>query len=218
MKKYHRKLSLITNFGCSHKCWYCIWNSHPLKHINLETDWNKFEKLASRYCEYNNVISVSGGGDCLYKYNQNKDWWNQLFQIAEKLKIKINVHSRTKIEDEEFLSKINKYVFSSDDLDKDISYLNYLIHTVPIRVRIVHVVTADTTDVIAQKYIDFCFKHMVHCQLTFKELVGFSDNGRYKELKSKYLGKYNTIFLNTGDYNIYFMPNNKIYSHFNLIK
>lgn len=60
-----KNISIITNFGCRAKCWYCIWKGHPYEKVQLETDWNKLEQFLYQNRDKGKV-SVSGGGDCLY--------------------------------------------------------------------------------------------------------------------------------------------------------
>ena len=77
----NRKISIITNFGCRANCWYCIWKGHKLENVRPETDWNKLEQFLEEY-KYKGKVSLSGGGDCLYKYEENKEWWNHFLKIV----------------------------------------------------------------------------------------------------------------------------------------
>ena len=70
-------------------------------------------------------------------------------------------------------------------------------------------VTADTTDDMIEEYIDF-HRHLA-CQLTLKELVGFDDKGRYKEVKKNFP---DVFCLYAGDYNLYYMPDNTVRTSF----
>jgi hypothetical protein len=80
-------------------------------------------------------------------------------------------------------------------------------------VRIVHVVTKDSTEDKIQNLIDFC--HFNSYQLSFKQLYGFDDDNQYHIIKSKFP---NEFFLDFGDYNIYFMPDNNEYKTFMMEK
>ena len=62
---------------------------------------------------YKGKVSVSGGGDSLYKYKEHEDWWNRLFEITDRLNMFVDVHTREKFVDREFWVKINRCVFSS---------------------------------------------------------------------------------------------------------
>jgi hypothetical protein len=55
------------------------------------------------------------------------------------------------------------------------------------------------------------FQRRTGCQFTIKELVGHDDDGRYKEIRKKYP---EIFYLDEGDYNIYYMPDNTIREKF----
>lgn len=202
-----RNISVITNFGCHANCWYCVWKGHELENVNEKTDWNKLEQFLFDNKEKGKV-SVSGGGDCLYEYGQYVDWWTKFFKIAAQLNLLVDVHTREKFTHQSFWKKyINRCVFSSDYLPNDIDYLGFLVKLV--KVRITHVVTADTTFDMIDNYLHF--QEKTGCQFTIKELVGHSDNGMYKKIREKYPEIYH---LDKGDYNIYYMPDNSIRESF----
>ena len=195
-------ISVITNFGCRAKCWYCIWKGHHLENVSFETDWTKLTAFLVDN-EEKGKVSVSGGGDCLYKYAKYKPWWDRFLEITRVLNMQVDVHTRERFENDKFWRNINRCVFSSDKLLDDIIYLTYLVkHT---KIRITHLVTADTTDGMIEQYLTFQDKH--NCQFTIKELIGFDDKGRYKEIREKYP---DIFHLDEGDYNIYYMPDNNI--------
>jgi hypothetical protein len=204
--KNNLNISIITNFGCRTNCWYCIWKGHELEKNNDETDWNKLKSFLYKNKDKGKV-SVSGGGDCLYKYDKYKIWWDKLFKITDKLNMMVDVHSREKFINNVFLNIINRYVFSSDILQNDIEYLKYLSKLV--KLRITHLVTSNTTFDLIESYLKF--QKEINCQFTIKELVNFNDNGMYKNIKEKYPSIY---YLDAKDYNIYYMPNNSIRNYF----
>lgn len=200
-------ISVITNFVCDSNCWYCIWKRHKLQYINDKTDWEKLEKFLSDNKDKGKV-SISGGGDPLYNYDKNIDWWIRFFGITSKLNILVDVHTRVKFKNNTFWKKyINRCVFSSDYLKNDESYLKYLASLT--KVRITHLVTSNTSFDMIDSYLSFQKK--LNCQFTIKELVGHSDNGMYKKIKEKYPGIYHLDFR---DYNIYYMPDNSISDSF----
>jgi len=200
-------ISVITNFGCRADCWYCIWKGHPLEHVNEKTDWDKLEKFLYENRDKGKV-SVSGGGDCLYKYDKHVGWWIKFFEITSSLNILVDVHTREKFTHQLFWREhINRCVFSSDILSDDKEYLAYLSRLT--KVRITHLVTADTTMDLIDSYLNF--QSEIGCQFTIKELVGYPDGGMYKKIRDKYPDVY---YLDNGDYNIYYMPDNSIRKSF----
>jgi hypothetical protein len=200
-------ISIITNFGCRLNCWYCIWNHHKFKNVKKLTNWNKLFEFLYQYKEKGKV-SISGGGDCLYDYDNNIEWWNKVFKVTEDIDMLIDVHTREKFYNEIFWKKINRCVFSVDIINDDIiNYLKYLSKLT--KIRIVHVVTESTSIKMIKEFIKF--QKEINCQFTLKELSEYDEGGNYNFLKIKYPDLY---YLDKGDYNIYFMPDNEIYDCF----
>jgi len=199
-------ISVITNFGCRADCWYCIWKGHELEKVNQPTDWLKLEHFLN-FHKRKGKVSVSGGGDSLYKYDLHKVWWDKFFDITKFLSMIVDVHTREKMQNDEFWKNINKCVFSSDNLKDDIAHLEYL--SARTQVRITHLVTANTTIEMIDQYL--AFQNKINCQLTIKELVEYDDNGMYKKIRNKYP---EIFHLDSGDYNIYYMPDNSIRTKF----
>ena len=160
----NRKISVITNFGCRAKCWYCIMKGHPLEHVNPQTDWKKLDEFLGKY-ESKGKVSLSGGGDCLYKFEDHIDWWKNFLDLVHKHNLLLDIHTREKFMEFGWLKKnINRVVFSSDHLDlvnenisksvTDREYITWLSHHV--KVRVAHLVTANTSFGMIEDYINFC--------------------------------------------------------------
>ena len=200
----NKKLSIITNFGCKNNCDYCVWKSHSFKDIltSVEsTDWDRLEEMIKVSPER---ISISGGGDPFYDYENNKEWWARLISILDKYDKKISVHTRMNIPDEKL--KIDKLVWSFDTLEELCDFKS------DIPTRIAKVITKDTTQEEIKGIIDIGNER--DYQITFKQLHGREDNNNFLLLKNKYKDKTNVKFLTNKDYNIYFMPDNNIYINF----
>lgn len=200
-------ISVITNFGCRADCWYCIWKGHALQYVNEPTDWYKLEKFLKDNA-YKGKVSVSGGGDCLYRFDEHEDWWCNFFDITNSLKMLVDVHSREYFYNPCFWrTYINRCVFSSDYPSVDAGYLSFI--TSFTKIRITHLVTADTTFEIIEDYLEL--QNKLSCQFTIKELIGFDDNGMYQKIRKEFPEIYH---LDAGDYNIYYMPDNSIRTSF----
>jgi hypothetical protein len=120
----------------------------------------------------------------------------------------VDIHTREKFKDSIFWSeKINKCVFSSDKLSDDRKHLTWL--SALTKVRITHLVTEETTFDMIDEYLSF--QEEIKCQFTIKELINYSDGGMYKKIRERYPDIY---YLDEGDYNIYYMPNNTITDSF----
>jgi len=200
-----KNISIITNFGCDSNCWYCVWKNHKLKNYN-KIDYNKLENFLIKY-KYKGKVSLSGGGDPLYNYFENLNFWIWIINFTHKHNIKLDIHTRVKFTKQKFWRKhVNLCAFSSDKLDDDKDYLLYLSKLT--KTRIIHVVTQNDTKEDIENYINFANKNNI--QVTFKQLFGYSDEGNYNLFKKDY----NAYFLDNKDYNIYFMPDNKVYDSF----
>ena len=201
-------ISIITNFGCNNSCWYCVWKNHPLSRCKDKTDWRMLEDFL-RKGRYNgrDKVSVSGGGDPLYRYEENKEWWNRLFAITRQLRMKIDVHTRERLFDNDFWNKINRCSFSSDMLFEDEDFLHYLCKVV--KLRIVHLVTHNASFGLIDAYLRFQELHQ--CQFTIKQLIGHNDGGKYDFMQMQYPHVYS---VDAGDYNVYYMPDNTVRTKF----
>ena len=199
-------ISVITNFGCGADCWYCAWKGHELESVNLDTDWEKLEAFM-RENAHRGKISVSGGGDSLFHYDKHRGWWHKFLSITDSINMKVDVHTREKFCDNNFWFDINRAVLSSDKLIDDLVYLDYLSDQV--KVRVTHVVTKESTDGRIEEYLKF--QEQYGWQFTIKQMVGHDDGGRYDLIRAKYP---DIFYLDAGDYNIYYMPDNSIRTEF----
>ena len=136
-------ISIITNWGCRGKCWYCIWEIHPLKNVCLDTNWNKLNGFLKKY-QHLGKVSISGGGDSLFKFEEKKGWWGKIFNLCDKYNLKIDVHTREKFHNAEFWNKINKCVMSCDNIPEDKKFFKYILSL--LKLRITKVITKDDND------------------------------------------------------------------------
>lgn len=194
-------LSIITNFGCHWQCPYCIVRN------NLENELPKttIESLDNFQEKINEIkptiVSISGGGDPLFDFENHKDYYDKLFSILKKNNLPFELHT--------------SYINSSFDFTKcvrvvyhlrDIQNLNKIKRQKNEIVRVVFVVTQDISkeDII---YISNFVKSSSEIdELSFRQMV---DRGYV----TKY---YNHDFLKKGhekdwfyieqnDYNTYFV-------------
>lgn len=85
-------LSVITNFGCHYSCPYCIVKNN---HLNIPKTTihglnNLFSEIVKNRC---NWVSLSGGGDPLWKYEQHKDWYEKFFEIVDAAHVNTELHT-----------------------------------------------------------------------------------------------------------------------------
>lgn len=207
--------SIITNFGCDEGCNYCVWKKHKFKkHFTSYTgmDW----LYLYDYFQDNKIkkISISGGGDPLYKLNDNKLWWSKIIRICQRGQINMDLHTAKIITDYSFLEIFNKLVihfnkekFNNHNLSIVKKYTN--------KIRIVFVVNGEYGRNEINKYSNYC-KHNDY-QLSFRELYG-SKNNEILKIQNYIIENQHNLkckFIKQADYNTYFMPDNQIYSKFN---
>jgi len=199
-------ISIVTNWGCRAGCWYCIWKQHPLKDVCLPMDWEKLERFLASHKEVGK-LSVSGGGDCLYRIAELGDWWDRVRALCQKYNLKLDVHTRERLYDYGFWRQINQAVISSDHLADDKEYLDYLSGNCGLRVT--HVVTKKTSIDLIEQYVKYAKDNGV--KFTVKKIVGYDDGGMYDLVKAKFP---DLFYLDPGDYNLYYMPNNEVWKVF----
>ena len=209
-------ISIITNFGCGYDCPYCIWKGHSLEHRHDETDWEKLESFLRKGREKGfDHVSVSGGGDPLYRFGKHASWWLELQRICSKADLLIDVHTHMRPMRNDlawgFLyTYVRRLVLSSETLDDVMPYANS--DDCPtLNRRIVHVVTGkDSMDDLLAYAKATCGKMV---GLSFKKLHGGDDNGLWETAKARLSG-YDAYFIADRDYNEYFMPDNTVSMRF----
>lgn len=216
--------SIITNFGCDVRCSYCIWKYHKLKNIKT-VDFQKdiiydFLKSIPNDIE---KFSISGGGDPFFNYKNNKYWWDEIIIASEKYDKVFDIHTSKPEEffkqnmnkDLLFLNKLNKIVIHTSK-ERWNPLLYQLFISNGINVRLNFVVNKSLSFDFIKTVENFCLKNGL--QLAYRELVkNDNDNplpiiDNYCKNKNHNLIKY--IFQN--DYNIYLMPDGKVYDKFQI--
>lgn len=101
----NKMLSIITNFGCHFECPECI-----VKNSGIDVPQTTIGGLAQLDSAFRNnlckVVSISGGGDPLFNYGDNFNWYRALFKWArsyKKIRFSLNVPSKGK-----WIPKLNK--------------------------------------------------------------------------------------------------------------
>jgi len=216
----YKGFSIITNFGCDLNCCYCIWKNHPLKDCRDSMDWARLNRALGFFPQ--TKISISGGGDPLYNLESNGKWYENLFYLCRKNYKKIDIHTAQIDRDKKFLKKFNKYVLHLDyerfEKEKD-NLVDF-----PIPLRLVFVFTQSMNLKIAEELVYFATEN--NYQLSFRELVLHKKGGCCGSVTwSKHMYRafdyiYEEVFNNNiryieqSDYNIYYMPDNKMYTDF----
>lgn len=91
-------LSILTNFGCHFACPYCVYRDNGISIPKTTKDTFNWEKLEEEVAKRKGeTISVSGGGDPLYRYvhpSQGDSWfYDRLFELLDKYGCGLELHT-----------------------------------------------------------------------------------------------------------------------------
>ena len=212
-----KNISIIVNHEkCPHNCWFCIWKGHPLENI-YGPKIEAIENFLLKYKEKGYTkFSISGSDIIFEELDKYQDFWDNINKLCNHVCIRFDIHTRSRIYDRYFIQNENlrKLVLSTSSISDVIKYLDWSYYINPeLQIRLVKVITDTTSDYEIQDYIRLCLNYNI--QMTFKQLVNYDDENKYKYFKSKYKNTHrNTVFLDKGDYNIYLMPDGKEYNEF----
>lgn len=203
-------LSIITNFGCHYKCPYCVVKKNGL--LIPKTTMQGLDGLESAIREYGiKQLSISGGGDPLYKIDEHKAWYQRVFQITIDNNVPISVHTSYMTSKVDFPFQLcEKVVYHANSID-DLNEIERCGHE---KVRVVFVVTEDFTKDYIEKICDFVEERAEIDQISFRQLAG--ENYEPKYYLHDYLlagHKKRWYYITQDDYNLYYAEN-KVYTRF----
>ena len=196
-------LSVITNFGCHYSCPYCIVKNNHLNIPKTTTRGlnNLFSEIVKNHC---NWVSLSGGGDPLWKYEQHKDWYEKFFEIADEVHVNTELHTGLPGVQGVPYGHFDRVVYHLHSLEQlySIKRENCAI------VRIVFVVTENFTENMINRIAVFCTNSDDIDELSFRQMV--DDHYRetyycYDYLKAGH--KKLWWYIEQNDYNLYYCQN-----------
>lgn len=193
-------LSIITNFGCHYTCNYCIVKNNNL-HIP-RTTIGGLSKLRQSIIDNDiNMVSLSGGGDPCYKYENNKEWYHEFFLIMSEFNIPIELHTSYSYYFGFPFQKFDRVVYHFIDTNDILEIIKY-----PDKIiRIVFVVTEDFTESKVNRIVKLVGKDK---ELSFRQMVDsnyVTTNYLFDFLKKGHKTKWWYIAQN--DYNLYYSEN-----------
>lgn len=208
MDKY---ISVITNFGCHYSCPYCIVKNNNLNipKSTLGGLDNLKHEIEKNDC---NWISLSGGGDPLFQYEQHKDWYEKFFRLLPE-NIKIELHTSYPNYAGVDYSAFDRVVYhlqSVEQLEKIKKAQNEI-------VRVVYVVTEDFTKDIINKISMYCNNSDQIDELSFRQMV--DDHYEATDYCKDYLRQGHQRlwwYIEQCDYNLYYCEN-KVYTEYQKI-
>lgn len=201
-------LSIITNFGCHYSCPYCIVknNNIEIPKTTIKGLDNLKQTLIGNGC---NIVSISGGGDPLYKYEKHINWYEKLFDILEEMGVPIEMH--TSYINSNFPMKMCKrvvyYLRNKEQLSKIVRHGNEII-------RVVYVVTNNMTLYDIFDIVDFVKTSNQIDELSFRQMIDSNYNTCFHlhdELKAGH--KKYWWYIEQNGYNLYYAEN-KIYNKY----
>ena len=158
-------LSIITNFGCHWKCPYCIVKNN---YIDVPaTTLSSLDKLkAAAEFEKAEAISVSGGGDPLFEYENHRKYYMRLFRICREMKLPLEMHTSI-IESEFPYEKCHRVVYHLHDFDQLASIVRHRDEIV----RVVFVVTKRFKPELIDEIANFVENSDAIDELSFRQMV-----------------------------------------------
>lgn len=214
--KKDKYLSIITNFGCHFSCPYCI-----VKNNGIDVPKTTMESLL--YLEDAvketgaNIISLSGGGDPLHDYSNNKNYYDLLFRMSDEMQIPLELHtSYTRYPGVNY-DKFKRVVYHLHDI-KALDNTRASCWDVPKHiVRVVCVVTEDFTPEKIMNIVAEVKKRPWISELSFRQMV--DSNYQATDYCQEFLRKGHKkwwYYIEQCDYNDYFV-NGKIFKKFSEI-
>ncbi len=208
MDKY---LSVITNFGCHYTCPYCIVKNNNL-HIP-KTTIKGLDNLSDEITKNNcNWVSISGGGDPLWNFENNIDWYKKFLEITYELKSKRELHTSL-LRPNDLNYMFNRVVYHLHDFDQ-LSEIKRWGNEI---VRVVFVVTENFTEQLIDKIAKCCKRSKKIDELSFRQMV--DDNYQSTDYCREYLRaghQKDWWYIEQCDYNLYYCEN-KVYTEYKTI-
>lgn len=208
MDKY---LSVITNCGCHYSCPYCI-----VKNNNLQIPKSTIEGLDSLEDEIEknrcNWVSISGGGDPLWNYEQNKEWFKKFFQITS-AGVKVELHTSMLNVKNAPYKYFDRVVYHLHDFGQ----LKLVKRKAEEVVRVVFVVTENFTEDLINQIAVFCHNSDDIDELSFRQMV--DDHYQDTDYCKDYLRQGHQKlwwYIEQCDYNLYYCEN-KVYTEYRKI-
>lgn len=204
-------LSILTNFGCHFGCSYCVYRNSGINipYTNEATfGWNELEEeLKKRKGE---LVSISGGGDPLYNYEKNIDFYQKLFELLEEYDCSLEIH--TSIVNTNFDYSDCKRVVLHFTIPNQINLLTDLYNSRRTRlylseiVRVVYVVQEHYSKQLIQEIVNAVKSSNCIDDLSFRQMINSDGTTNYtlhEYLKEGHMMDW--YYIEQYDYNEYFI-------------
>jgi len=204
-----RNFSVVTNFGCAKRCFFCAFANHRLKQERRAIDWDYLDWCIGRFT--GPKVSVSGGGDPLFELGRNFSTLEKIVAICRNHSCQVDLHTN-----EDLLDKLatieslgfHQVVVSTHTISEvRREELTRLLKFA--RVRAVVVYVGQSPDWVRQ-WIQF---YSFVPKLTVRECRGVVAD--FNKIRQTLQSEFPQVrFLADGDYNYYFMPDNLVYDDY----
>lgn len=205
---FDKYLSIITNFGCHYSCPYCI-----VKNNNIEvpeTTIKGLSNLKQTLIGYGcNIVSISGGGDPLYNYEEHKDWYGELSLILESMGIPMEIHT-SYVKNDFPTNECKRVVYHLHD-SRQLKQVKRKGNEI---VRVVFVITKNMTEEDLHIISDYVKADASIDELSFRQQVGKDYKTMFHLHNVLLVGhKKDWYYIQQCDYNLYYAEN-KIYTKY----
>lgn len=201
-------LSILTNFGCHFGCRYCIYRENGInipKTNYMTFGWRELEEELKKH--RGELVSISGGGDPLYNYQNNEEFYEGLFELLDKYNCKLELHTSMLIEDFPY-EKCERVVFHFT-MPNQIQMLDMIdrnSYNLPTNVRVVYVVQEHYTKHLINEIVKGVRNSYYVTELSFRQMV--NKDGKTMYYLHDYLKeghKKDWYYIEQADYNEYFV-------------
>jgi len=208
-----RNFSIVTNFGCAKRCFFCAFANHRLKWEKQTIDWDYLDWCIGRFT--GPKVSVSGGGDPLFELKENFSTLEAIVAICHKHNRQVDLHTNEDLLDKLAMIELlgfHQVVVSTHTISEvRREELTRLLRFS--RARVVVVYVGQSSDWIREwiRFYSFVPK------LTVRECRGVVAD--FNKIRQTLQDEFPQVrFLADGDYNYYFMPDNLVYEDYDATK
>lgn len=203
-------LSILSNFGCHFGCRYCVYRENKIKIPTTDErtfGWKQLEIELQKH--KGELISISGGGDPLYDYNEDRHrsklFYSKLFILLDAYNCRLELHTSMLIEEFPY-DKCERVVFHLT-MPTQISLINNRLFKLPKYVRAVYVVQDYYTKALVNQIVKYTKdNNNAINELSFRQMIG--SHGETKYYLHDYLKeghKKDWYYIEQADYNKYFV-------------
>lgn len=203
-------ISILTNFGCHWGCSYCVYRENginiPFTTFNL-FGWRQLEEVLKQ--NKGELVSVSGGGDPLYNFNDinSLQFYNRLFELLDKYDCRLELH--TSMVNQNFPYEFCERVVFHFTMPNQITMLDILSDRLDLGnsiVRVVYVIQEHYSKYLIDEIVKNVEKSDCISELSFRQMIDKNGETTYylhDYLKEGHMKDW--YYIEQADYNEYFV-------------